>query len=961
MSNLHTKPHRPFVGRMVRIFSLPIIVFWVLVAVGLGVLTPSLDAVAATRSVPISPTNSDSYRAMLHIGKVFQQYDSDSTAMVVLEGKDKLGDAAHKFYDKIVAKLEADHQHVQNVQDFWSDPLTAAGSQSVDGKSAYVQIFLNGPQGTTPSHESVAAVRDIVASVPAPPGIKAHVAGNTVLNADTSVAGHQSMAIMELVSVGVIIVMLLIVYRSVVTMLVSMVIIGLELFAAQGITATAGNLNIIGLTPYAVSMVTMLALAAGTDYVIFLLGRYHEERSKGLDSEEAFYVAYSGVSHVILGSGLTIVGACLCLTMTTLPYFQTMGLPCAIAVGVIIAAALTLAPAILTVASKFGLLDPKHNVVSSPGWRKVGTSVVRWPIPIVLVTCVIAVVGFVALMTYVPQYNDQKFTPADMPANQAMGVADRHFSQARMNPELLMLEADHDLRTPADMLVIEKVAKNVFRMRGIDRVQTITRPLGAPIEHSSIPFLLGAQNAGTLQAAKFNNDNSAQMLEQADEMSRTIANMQRMYTITKEMTETTHSMVGRTHEMVDTTNELRQSLADFEDFFRPIRSYFYWEKHCYDIPICFSLRSVFDTLDGIDALADQIQGLTTDLDRLDHLLPQMLPVLQNTITSMTKMRDFMIATHSTQAGTQAQQQELAKGATEIGLYFDQAKNDDLFYLPPDVFDNPDFKRGMKMFMSPDGKAVRMIITHQGDPASVEGIDHVRGLKGVVADALKGTPLSNAKVSLAGTASLYADMQDGVVTDLMIAIIAAMILIFAIMLLITRSVVAALVIVCTVAASLGTACGLSVLLWQDILGLGVQWIVIPLSMVILLAVGSDYNLLVVSRFREEIHAGLNTGIIRGIGATGRVVTAAGLVFAFTMMAMIVSDLRVVGQLGMTIGIGLVVDTLIVRAFMTPSIAAALGRWFWWPLNTFEITRHGRGGPEPTPVDDDNTAPLATARA
>ncbi|EUA54136.1 MMPL family protein [Mycobacterium intracellulare 1956] len=415
MSNMHTKPHRPFVGRMVRIFSLPIIVFWVLVAVGLGILTPSLDAVAATRSVPISPTNSDSYRAMLHIGKVFQQYDSDSTAMVVLEGKDKLGDAAHKFYDKIVAKLEADHQHVQNVQDFWSDPLTAAGSQSVDGKSAYVQIFLNGPQGTTPSHESVAAVRDIVASVPAPPGIKAHVAGNTVLNADTSVAGHQSMAIMELVSVGVIIVMLLIVYRSVVTMLVSMVIIGLELFAAQGITATAGNLNIIGLTPYAVSMVTMLALAAGTDYVIFLLGRYHEERSKGLDSEEAFYVAYSGVSHVILGSGLTIVGACLCLTMTTLPYFQTMGLPCAIAVGVIIAAALTLAPAILTVASKFGLLDPKHNVVSSPGWRKVGTSVVRWPIPIVLVTCVIAVVGFVALMTYVPQYNDQKFTPPICP------------------------------------------------------------------------------------------------------------------------------------------------------------------------------------------------------------------------------------------------------------------------------------------------------------------------------------------------------------------------------------------------------------------------------------------------------------------------------------------------------------------------------------------------------------------
>ncbi|ORA62930.1 RND family transporter [Mycobacteroides franklinii] len=956
MSNLHAQPHRPFLGHLIRILSLPIILFWVALAVVLGAMMPSLDEVAASRSVPLSPQNSQSYQGMLNIGKVFQQYDSDSSAMVVLEGDDKLGDTAHKYYDDIVAKLKADHEHVQNVQDFWSDPLTAAGSQSVDGKAAYVQIFLNGSQGTSASHESVAAVRQMVDSVPAPPGIKAHVAGTTVLNADTQVAGHQSMATMELVSVGVIIVMILFIYRSIVTMLISMVIIGLELFAAQGVTATAGYLNIIGLTPYAVSMVTMLALAAGTDYVIFLFGRYHEERSKGLSREDAYYVAYHGVSHVILGSGLTIVGACMCLTMTTLPYFQSMALPCAISVLVIVAAALTLAPAILTVASKFGLLEPKGKL-STTGWRKVGTSVVRWPIPIIVMTSLIAIIGFVSLLTYVPQYNDQKFTPADMPANLAMGVADRHFSQARMNPELLMLEADHDLRTPADMLVIDRVAKGIVHMRGIERVQTITRPLGAPIEHSSIPFLMGAQNAGTLQTAKFNNDNSAQMLEQADELSKTVASMERMYSIMQDLTATTHSMVGRTHDLVKVTEDMRDNLSNFDDFYRPLRNYLYWEPHCYDIPICQSLRSIFDTLDGIDNLTEQMQGLTTDMDRMDQLMPQMLPVLRTTIDSMGRMRDFMVATHSVMAGTQAQQQELAKGATEIGLYFDQAKNDDFFYLPPDVFANPDFKRGLKMFVSPDGKAVRFIITHQGDPASVEGIEHVRDLKGVVADAVKGTPLANAKVSIAGTASMYADMQDGVTVDLAIAIIASMILIFAIMVLITRSVVAALVIVGTVAASLGTACGLSVLLWQDILGLGVQWIVIPLSMVILLAVGSDYNLLVVSRLKEEIHAGLNTGMIRGMGATGRVVTAAGLVFAFTMMSMIVSDLRVVGQLGMTIGIGLIVDTLIVRAFMTPAIAAALGRWFWWPINTFALVRRDRAAHPSEPA----TAPLPVVDA
>jgi putative drug exporter of the RND superfamily len=67
----------------------------------------------------------------------------------------------------------------------------------------------------------------------------------------------------------------------------------------------------------------------------------------------------------------------------------------------------------------------------------------------------------------------------------------------------------------------------------------------------------------------------------------------------------------------------------------------------------------------------------------------------------------------------------------------------------------------------------------------------------------------------------------------------------------------------------------------------------------------------------------------MAGTGKVVTAAGLVFAATMASMIVSDLLTIGQVGTTIGLGLLFDTLIVRAFMTPSIAALLGRWFWWP--------------------------------
>jgi putative drug exporter of the RND superfamily len=173
------------------------------------------------------------------------------------------------------------------------------------------------------------------------------------------------------------------------------------------------------------------------------------------------------------------------------------------------------------------------------------------------------------------------------------------------------------------------------------------------------------------------------------------------------------------------------------------------------------------------------------------------------------------------------------------------------------------------------------------------------------------------------------MQEGNSWDLLIAGIAALALIFIIMLLITRSVVAAAVIVGTVVLSLGASFGLSVLVWQHLLGVELHFMVMAMAVIILLAVGADYNLMLVARLKEEIPAGINTGIIRAMGGTGSVVTAAGLVFAFTMMSMAVAELVVAAQVGTTIGLGLLFDTLVVRAFMTPSIAALLGRWFWWP--------------------------------
>ena len=159
--------------------------------------------------------------------------------------------------------------------------------------------------------------------------------------------------------------------------------------------------------------------------------------------------------------------------------------------------------------------------------------------------------------------------PDDTPANIGYAVADRHFDAARMNPELMMVESDHDLRNSADFLVIDKIAKAVFRVPGIARVQTITRPDGKPIEHTTIPFLLSMQGTTNQLNQKYNQDRMADMLVQADEMQTTIDTLTKMSALTQQMAGITHSMVAKTKNMTVDIAELRDNIADFDDFFRP--------------------------------------------------------------------------------------------------------------------------------------------------------------------------------------------------------------------------------------------------------------------------------------------------------------------------------------------------------------------------------------------------------
>ncbi|MFL6085224.1 MAG: RND family transporter, partial [Mycobacterium sp.] len=863
------------VAKWIRRLCVPIVLFWVAVAALTNVLVPQLEKVGEEHNVALSSPDSPSLQAFQRIGTVFHEFDSDSAAMVVLEDDQPLGAEAHRYYDELVKRFNADTKHVQHVQDFWGDPLTAAGSQSPDSKAAYVQVFLAGNQGEALSLESVDALRDIIAKTPAPPGIHAYVAGSAAQIADQFEVGNESTVTVTILTVVVIALMLLIVYRSPVTMILALITVLVEMSAARGIVSFLANVGLIGLSTYSTNILTLLVIAAGTDYVIFLLGRYQERRNDGHDREAAFYDMYRGTSHVILGSGLTIAGAVFCLYFTRLPYFQSLGIPAAIGVVVALLASLTLAPAVLVVGSRFGLLEPKRKTAKR-GWRRIGTAIVRWPGPILVATMALAFVGLAALSGYKVSYDVSRYMPASAGSNVGYAAAERHFSKARLNPELLMIETDHDLRNPTDMILLERVAKAVFHTDGIAQVQSITRPLGTPLDHTSIPFQISANSASQINNLPFQQDRAADLQKQVGVINDSIDVLRQQYALQQQSSAVTHEQTVAFQQTVVVAQDLRDKIADFDDFFRPLRNYFYWEPHCFDIPICWALRSLFDALDGINSLTDQLANVSGSIAKLDELQPKLLALIPPQIQNQQTNRDLTMTNYATTAGIYDQSAAALQNSTALGQAYDASKTDDSFYLPPEAFTNPEFLRGLKLFLSPDGKAARMIITHDVDPATPEGISHIDAIRHAAQEAVKGTPLAGSKIYIGGTASTYKDIADMAHYDLIIAGISALSLILLIMMFITRSIVAALVIVGTVALSLGASFGVSVLVWQHLLGIDLYWVILPLAVILLLAVGSDYNLLLVSRFKEEIGAGINTGIIRSMAGSGSVVTAAGLV-------------------------------------------------------------------------------------
>jgi RND superfamily putative drug exporter len=231
----------------------------------------------------------------------------------------------------------------------------------------------------------------------------------------------------------------------------------------------------------------------------------------------------------------------------------------------------------------------------------------------------------------------------------------------------------------------------------------------------------------------------------------------------------------------------------------------------------------------------------------------------------------------------------------------------------------------------NGHAARFVLVLDVDPQSARGIDRVRRLDGALPTLLAGAGLSGARYAFAGETPLARETVDSVIVSIERIALVALLVNFVLLAIFLRSLVAPLYLLAASALGLAAALGLTTYVFQDLLGQGDLAYFVPLAAgVLLVSLGSDYNLFVVGRIWQEAERRpLWQAIAVAVPRTSRAIGVAGIALAGSFGLLAIVPLDEFRAFAFALAAGVLIDTFVVRALLVPALISLFGEAGWWP--------------------------------
>ena len=782
--------------------------------------------------------------------------------------------------------------------------------------------------------------------------------GLTATAADLANLGERDLRLIESVTLLMVLLILLVVYRNVVTLLLPLATIGISQAAAAQMVSGLAKLG-LGISQQTVVFMTAMMIGAGVDYAVFLISRYHEYLRQGMDSDQAVTRALAGIGKVIAASAATVAVTFLGMSFTRLPVFSTVGPALAVCIAVAFLAAITLLPAMLVIAGRRGWVRPRRDLTKR-FWRRSGVHIVRRPVAH-LVGSLVVLIALASCVTLMHTSYDARTTlPPSAESNIGYAAIEHHFPASSTIPQYIFIQSPHDLRNTKSLADLEQMAQRVSELPDVALVRGVTRPTGAPLEQATLSYQAGeigskladasskiagssdARDALTGGARKLADSLSAvrSQLTQAtgviNGLANTLASL-RSQLANSQALENANALLANTRSAGDSMESNAGNFDDIANMAGDVLTGLDDDPGCANDPACAKQREQLQRLvemlrkvqPSLDAAAKSIRGM--GLNNPGALQQGITKIDQGANALAEGSRQ--IADGVRQLDDQTRQ--LGEGLSHAAAYLLAMKLNASqpgsagFYISPEILSNDQFKDLAAVFMSPDGHAVRYLVQSKLDPYDTKAMDQVKSILAAARSAQANTSLADASVSMSGLTPYYSEMRDYYNHDLRYIIIMTVAVVFLILLLLLRAVVAPLYLVGTVILSYLSSLGIGVIVLQLIGGEPLSASMPGMAFIVLVAVGADYNMLLISRIRDESPRGIRSGVIRTVGTTGSVITSAGIIFAAPMFAMLFSSISSMVQAGFIIGVGLLLDTFVVRTITVPALAVLFGRANWWP--------------------------------
>jgi len=931
-----------------------VIGFWVAFAAVLSVTFPPLTEMAAKRPVPILPSDAPVLITTKQISEAFHQSGSENenVLLIVLTDENGLDQSDLTTYRALAENLRPDTRDIVMLQDFIRTPALRDAMTSKDHRAWYLPMVIAGGVGTPELHEGFGRVADIVKQSVAGSTLTANLTGPAATGDDLMYIGIRDMHVIETAVVLMVLIILFVIYRNPVTMMLPLITIGVSVGVAQSLVSGVAELG-LGVSSQTITLMTTMMAGAGIDYAVFLISRYHDYLRLGMDSGQAVVNALASIGNVITGSAATVSITFLGMIFTHLGAFRNVGPALAISIAVALLAAVTFLPALMVLTGKRGWIKPRRDLTTR-FWRRSGIRIVRRPVAHLLgsLTVLIILAGCATFAHF--NYDDSKTIPQSVESSVGYAALARHFPLNATIPEYLVVQSPQDLRKPPALVDLKQMEQRVGQLPDIAAIRGAPPPTAKSIDQKSADG--GAANDSSIGSTD-SSTGSTIGGESGGGGADGFPNVAALLYSVADTGNAAPSLglpanpAGETDDTAMFVSIVRglgfAMSVDVAEIANTVNA----------TPVTVLDVVATTTRDGgalkkISDFAEQLETLP-DADTIESAARNVRQILDNATNDLRALGSDGPAEKD---HTAEPQQDPHTFADAVKQMIDEVKA----LLNQTAHTGGGLNSALTSFISPDGHTARYLVQTKLNPFGTDAMNQIHGIvdaaRGVHPDAL----LRGASISASGVTAMLRDTRAYYGQDIDLIIVMTILIVFLILVALLRAVVAPLYLIASVVISYLSALGVGVIVFQFILGQTLTWSIPGLTFIVLVAMGADYNLLLISRLREEAPHGLRSGVIRTVGSTGGVITAAGVIFAASMFGMLFASISTLVQAGFIIGTGLLLDTFLVRTITVPAIAVLVGDRNWWPSKPPPPAPRQRAERPATPVSDPTPeAPNGTA--